>query len=189
LARLSIILIGAKPLSLGEFSKQEYKKFKLGAFFRFRAPIGQYDKTKFINLGANRWAFKFGVGGSYTFWKKLTLEAHLNSWLFTKNNKFFNGNTIKQKPLLSVQLHATYVFKPGIWLAVSGGTSGLGETIVNGVEQDDLQRNSRYGAAFAYRINKSHALKIAFTSGVSTRYGADFNTILLSYQFMWFDKT
>ena len=188
LVRLSVILIGAKPLSLGEFSKHEYKKFKLGAFFRFRAPIGQYDKTKFINLGANRWAFKFGVGGSYAFWKKLILEGHLNFWVFTENSEFFNGNTIKQKPLLSAQLHATFVFKPGVWMAVSAGRSGLGETIVNGIEKDDLQQNSRFGAAFAYRIKKQHALKVAFTSGVSTRYGANFTTVLLAYQFMWFDK-
>jgi len=188
LARLSIILIGEKPLSLGEFSKQEYKKFKPGAFFRFRAPIGQYDKTKFINLGANRWAFKLGVGGSYAFWKKLILEGHLNSWFFTENSDFFNGNTIRQKPLLSAQLHATFVLKPGVWVAVSAGRSGLGETIVNGIEKDDLQQNSRFGASFAYRIKKQHALKVAFTSGVSTRYGANFTTILLAYQFMWFDK-
>ena len=188
LVRLSVILIGAKPLSLGEFSKHEYKKFKLGAFFRFRAPIGQYDKTKFINLGANRWAFKFGVGGSYAFWKKLILEGHLNFWVFTENSEFFNGNTIKQKPLLSAQLHATFVFKPGIWVAVSAGRSGLGETIVNGIEKDDLQQNSRFGAAFAYRLNKQNALKFGFSSGVSTRYGANFTTVVLAYQFMWFDK-
>ena len=189
LVRLSIVLIGAKPLSLSEFPKQEYKKFKLGVFFRFRAPIGQYDKTKFINLGANRWAFKLGLGGSYTFWKKLILEVHLNSWYFTKNNEFFNGNTIEQKPLVSAQLHATYVLKPGVWLAVSAGRSGMGETIVNGIEKDDLQQNSRFGAAFAYRIKKHHALKVAFTSGISTRYGANFTTVLLAYQFMWFDKS
>jgi hypothetical protein len=189
LIRLSMILTGAKPLGLSEFNKHPPKKFKLGAAMRLRLPLGQYDPTRFVNLGANRWGFKLGIATSYTFIKRLVLEAHFNSWFFTENKEFFNGNTIKQKPLISSQLHLTYIFKPGIWLAVSGGTSGLGETIVNGVEQDDLQKNSRFGAAFAYRINKNHALKIAFTSGISTRYGSDFNTFLLAYQFMWFDKT
>ena len=128
------------------------------------------------------------LAASYTVKKKLTFEGHLISWFFTENKEFYNGNTLYQKPLVSAHLHISYVFKPGVWLAVSAGTSGLGETVMNGIEKDDLQRNSRYGAAFAYRIHKNHALKIAFTSGVSTRYGADFNTILLAYQFMWFDK-
>jgi len=188
LLRFSMVIVGAKPMGVSEFMKHEQKKFKLGATVRLRLPLGQYDPTKFINLGANRWAVKLGVAGSYTIRKKLVLEGHLNSWFFTENKEFFNGNTIKQKPLISAQMHVTYIFKPGIWIAVSAGTSGMGETIVNGVEKNDLQKNSRFGAAFAYRLNKNNALKMAFTSGVSTRYGADFNTILLAYQFMWFDK-
>ena len=189
LLRLSMILIGAKPMGVSEFMKHEQKKFKLGATFRLRLPLGQYDPAKFINLGANRWGIKIGIAGSYTIRKKVVLEGHINSWFFTENKEFFNGNTIKQKPLVSAQMHVTYIFKPGVWIAVSGGTSGMGETIVNGIEKNDLQKNTRFGAAFAYRLNKNHALKIAFTSGVSTRYGADFNTVLVAYQFMWFDKT
>lgn len=188
LIRISMILIGAKPLKPAEYFKHEPKKFKLGLSLRIRAPLGQYDPVKFINIGANRWAFKTALAASYTIKKKLTFEGHLIVWAFTENKSFYNGNTIAQKPLMAAHLHISYVFKPGIWLAVSLGTSGLGETKVNGVEQDDLQRNSRYGAAFAYRINKSNALKIAFTSGVSTRYGANFTTLLVAYQFMWFDK-
>jgi len=188
LFRLSMVLVGGKAMGVNDFMIQQPKKFKLGVSFRFRPPIGQYDNTKLINLGANRWAFKTAVAASYTIKKKLTFEGHLLSWFFTENKEFFNGNTISQKPLVAAQFHISYVFKPGIWLAVSGGTSGLGETIVNGIEQDDLQNNSRYGAAFAYRLSKSHALKIAYTSGVSTRYGSDFNTFLVAYQFMWFDK-
>jgi hypothetical protein len=186
--RFSIVLIGAKPLSPAEFIKQEQKKFKLGASVRVRLPLGEYNNTKFINLGANRLGVRLGVAGSYSIRKKLILEVHLNSWFFTENKEFFNGNSIKQKPLLSAQLHATYIFKPGVWIAGSVGRSGMGETIVNGVEKDDLQQNSRFGAAFAYRLSEQNALKIAFTSGVSTRYGANFTTFLVAYQFMWFDN-
>jgi len=188
LFRLSIILVGGKAMGLNEYFKSEPKKFKLGLSFRVRAPLGQYDPTIFINLGANRWAFKGVIAASYTIKKKLTFEGHLVSWFFTENKTFFNGNTLYQKPVLGAQLHISYVFKPGIWLAVSAGATGLGKTVVNGVEQDNLQRNSRFGVAFAYRLSRQHALKIAFTSGVSTRYGANFTTLLIAYQFMWFDK-
>lgn len=187
--RLSMILIGAEPLELSEFMKQESKKFKLGALLRTRIPLGQYNPEKLINLGTNRYAFKVGLAGSYTFKKKIVWEVHLNSWYFTKNNFFFGGNTIKQKPLLSLQSHVTYEFKPGTWLAFSIGGSTLGETIINGTERDDLQKNSRIGLAFAYRLTQKSSLKIAATTGVTTRYSADYTTFLLAYQFMWFDKT
>ena len=64
----------------------------------------------------------------------------------------------------------------------------MGETVVNEVEKEDLQNSSRFGAAFAYRLSKHNALKIAITSGLSTRYGADFTSVILAYQFIWFDN-
>ena len=188
LVRYSLVLVGGKPLNIKEFFAYEQKKFKLGVFARARLPIGNYDPTKLLNLGANRWSLKLGIGASYTFFKRLVVEGHANSWFFSENTEFFNGNSIKQKPLLSFQLHTTYVFKPGVWLAVSVGRSALGETVLNGVEKNDLQNNSRYGAAFAFKLNKKNALKFGITSGITTRYGANFTSILVAYQFMWFDK-
>ena len=188
LIRLSMVLIGSEPVSITDFFKQEQKKFNLGAFVRIRPPLGQYDPSKLINLGANRWATKIGLAGSYSFGRKLILEGHVNSWFFTENKEFFNGNSIQQKPLISAQLHVAYLFTPGIWIAFSAGQSGMGETLVNEVEKNDLQNSSRFGAAFSYKLSKHNALKIAFTSGLSTRYGADFTSVILAYQFIWFDK-
>jgi hypothetical protein len=186
--RLSLVLIGAPAYTPGEFIKHERSKFKLGAVIRIRPPLGKYNETKLLNLGANRWGAKLGLATSYNFTKKLVLEGHINTWIFTANNAFFNGNTIKQAPILSAQLHLTYIIKPGFWFAFSVGKSGYGRTSVNGVEQSQNQNNSRFGLALAYRVAKHHSLKIGYTSGVSTRYGADFNSIILAYQFMWFDK-
>ena len=188
LFRISMILIGNGPLNPMEFSKQEQKKFNLGASFRLTAPLGQYDPAKLINLGTNRWAFKFTLAGSYTLGKRVVLEGHLNSIFFTENSSFFNGNTLKQKPMLAAQFHATYVFKPGIWFAASIGQGFLGETVLNGTEQDNLQNTSRYGLVFAYRLKQHSALKLGFTSGITARYGADFTSLVLAYQYIWFDK-
>jgi len=188
LLRLSINLIGSKAMGLEEYFNHEQKRFNLGAFIRIRPPVGQYDPTKLINLGANRWATKVGLAGSYSFGRRVILEGHLNSWFFTENTSFFNGNSLKQNPLLSTQIHAAYIFKPGIWLAISLGRSFLGETILNGVEKNNMQNASRFGAVFAFKLNKQNALKLAITSGISTRYGADFTSLLIAYQLMWFDK-
>ena len=53
--RVSMILIGDKALSLKDFAKREKKKYKLGTAFKIKAPLGRYDESKLINLGANRW--------------------------------------------------------------------------------------------------------------------------------------
>ncbi len=187
LFRMSMLLIGVKPLKPEAYFKHMQKRFKLGVVFRFRAPLGSYNSNQLLNIGSNRWSFKTGIAGSYTF-KRIVLEGHINSWFFTTNDDYFKGNINKQKTLFGVQLHATYAFKPGIWLALSVGKTFGGETELNGIEQDITQNNSRFGAAFAYRLNKNNGLKIAYTNGFITRNGADFNTLLVAYQFMWFDK-
>jgi hypothetical protein len=37
-------------------------------------------------------------------------------------------------------------------------------------------------------LNNKNSLKAAYTNGLFTASGADFNTYLLAYQFLWFDK-
>lgn len=187
LLRLSIILIGGKPLVASQFFKEKQKNFKLGVAFRIKVPLGQYNPEDLINLGGNRWAIKTNIAGSYTIKEKLVFEGRLSSWFFQDNNDFFGGQKTQQKPLFGAQFHTTYIFKPGIWLAASiGGVKG-GETSVNG-EKAPSQKNNRYGLAFAYRLSKRSSLKAAYTNGFVTRVGSDFNTVLLAYQFIWFDK-
>ena len=187
LVRISMILIGVDPLKPQEFFKKEQKKFKLGVALRAKVPLGQYEPEKLINLGGNRWAVKAAIAGSYTIKNKLVLESHVSGWFFQENDNFYGGNVSKQSPLWGLQFHATYIFKPGIWLAASlGGVRG-GNTEVNGVEESRL-KNNRYGLAFAYRLNNKNSLKAAYTNGLFTASGADFNTYLIAYQFLWFDK-
>jgi len=186
--RISMVLIGDKALDLKDFAKREKTKFKLGTAFKIKAPLGSYDETKLINLGANRWGFQFKAAGSYALTKKIILELHIDSWFFTKNTSFFNGNTLKQKPLLSTQLHLAYVFGPKFWASVSVGQVAWGETSLNGVAQENNQENSKYSLTTSYKIGNQSSLKASITNGLYTGRGADFTTALIGYSFVWFDK-
>ncbi len=186
--RFSMILVGDKALSLQEFAKREKKKFKFGTALKIKLPLGRYDDSKLINLGSNRWGFQLKAAASYWVSKKLILEYHIDSWFFTENTSFFNVNTLKQKPLLSTQLHVAYLFSQKFWSSASFGQVAWGETSINGIEQDNNQVNSRYGFTASYRLSNLGLLKIAVTNGLYTASGVDFTTFLLSYSFLWFDK-
>jgi hypothetical protein len=186
--RISMILLGVTPLKPQDYFTQKKKKFRLGVNFRVRVPVGAYDSDYALNVGTNRWTFQSGIGGSYTLKNRFIFEAHLNSWLFTKNNDFYHGNYTQQRPLFGLQLHAAYIFKPGVWLALSAGKTTGGKLEINDVLQEIAQKNSRVGAAFAYKLNKYTGLKLAYTNGFSTRTGADFNSIILGFSYVWFDK-
>lgn len=185
--RISLMLVGGPALSPAEYATHTPKKFKLGVQFRVRAPLGQYDPDKLINLGLNRWSFKVGLGASYQI-QKFNLEASVATWIFTANQNFYGGNKLEQHPLATAQIHGTYVFKRGLWLAASFGGSTYGEISLNDESYKNRQGNTRFGLAFAFPIVKGNGIKIAFTSGVSARYGANFDSIILAYQKMWFSK-
>ena len=59
--RISILLIGARPVEVKEFAKKT-PGFVLGTSLMVYAPTGQYYSDKVINLGTNRWSFKPEIG-------------------------------------------------------------------------------------------------------------------------------
>jgi hypothetical protein len=70
--RVSVNLFGAPALSAKEFAN--YKQdLIVGVSLQVSAPLGQYDDTKLLNLGNNRWSFRPELGISKA-WGPWTLE-------------------------------------------------------------------------------------------------------------------
>ena len=76
----------------------------IGARLQVVVPTGEYDNTKAINLGGNRWSFVPEIGLSTPF-GKWSLEAAIGAWLFTDNDDFVNGRQLSQDPLWVGTLH------------------------------------------------------------------------------------
>jgi hypothetical protein len=81
-----------------------------------------------------------------------------------------------------------YGFKPGMWLAVNCGFATGGETRIDGSSAATLQRNSRVGATFSFPLAQANSLKLVWTSGLTTRVGADFDSLSPVYQYTWAAK-
>jgi Putative MetA-pathway of phenol degradation len=62
-ARFSVNLMGGPAMPSEKFAKWK-QKILLGASLKVVAPTGQYDPTKLVNWGINRWAFKPEFGYS-----------------------------------------------------------------------------------------------------------------------------
>ncbi len=185
--KLSVNLLGTKAMSREEFVKAP-KKTILGVSLTVQAPTGQYDPTKLINLGTNRWSFKPEVGVSVPV-GRWYLDAYLGAWFFTNNDQFYTGNsTRRQDPMTVLQGHASYVFKSRAWLAIDATWYGGGASTVDSNPPSARQSNSRFGATFAAPLVKGHSLKFAASTGATTRTGTDFDTLLVTWQFMFFDR-
>jgi len=181
--RMSVNFIGAPALPLSGF--KEYKQdLVVGASLQVYLPTGQYDPEKLVNLGTHRVTFKPELGVSKTF-GRLMLEFTGGVAFYTTNHDFYMGKTRSQAPIGSLQGHVNYNFKHGIWAAVDGTYYWGGHTTLDGIEGNDLQKNTRLGLTFALPLNIRHSLKFAFSTGVSTRTGSDFNSIGVFWQYRW----
>ena len=90
--RFSVNLKGAPAMSLGEYGKWQQKTL-LGFSLKVVAPTGQYDPTKLINWGANRWAFRPELGLSRR-WGHWVLDAYAGVWFYTTNPEYFSHNAL-----------------------------------------------------------------------------------------------
>jgi hypothetical protein len=77
-------------MNLAEYRKWRQKTI-VGISLRLVPHSGQYDPTKLINFGANRWAFKPELGYSHR-WEHCMLDAYGGAWLYTTNPEFFSHN-------------------------------------------------------------------------------------------------
>jgi len=184
-ARVSFNLFGAPALSLEEFST--YKPDTIvGVSLQVTIPTGQYDSSKLVNIGTHRWALKPGIGISKSI-SKYTFEFSADAEFYTSNDDFYGGIKRTQDPVYSTQLHVLYTFRRAMWLAISSTYYWGGEIYNDGIGADNKLGNTRIGATLALPIMKHHSIKIFANSGIDTRYGTDFDSIGIAWQYSWFD--
>ena len=181
--RLSINLYGAPALTLKEFAAWE-QDLIIGASLQVSPPWSQYDSSRIVNIGTNRWSFKpeIGISKAVGPW---TLEFQAAATFFTDNDDFFGGKTRSQDPLYSLQGHLIYGFRSGIWVSVDGTYFAGGRTTVDGVLNNDLQQNWRVGATLALPVDRSNSIKFYASSGVSARTGNNYDLIGVAWQYRW----
>jgi len=183
--RLAVNLLGGQAMTPREFAARP-PRTTLGASLTLVPPFGEYYADKLINLGANRWATKAELGLSQPVGKWF-LDVYGGVWYFTKNDDFYGGVEREQAPVVALQLHVAYSFRPGLWMAFDTTGYRGGRSTVDGVEKDDLQANSRAGLTLAVPVNRAQSVKLAWSTGATTRLGTDFDTYSIAWQVRWTD--
>jgi hypothetical protein len=181
--RISTGLIGSPAMDLVAFRSYRQDTI-LGASLTVTLPTGQYDSSRVVNIGSNRWSFRPELGVSKAL-GRLTLELAAGPILFTDNVDFLNGHVRSQAPILSGQAHAIYDFGGGIWAAVAAQYFTGGSTAIDGQGNDDLQANWRLGATLALPLNARLSLKLAASTGVSARTGNNYDLVGAFLQYRW----
>lgn len=181
--RLSVNIVGAPPLPLKDF-KNHTQDLVVGISLQTTVPTGQYDSSKLVNIGTNRWSFKSEIGASKTV-KNWIFELAASTTFYGDNNNFFGGKTREQDILYSLQGHSIYSFSKGIWLAVDATYYQGGRSTVDNLINNDLQENWRLGGTLSFPITKLYSAKLYASSGVAARTGNNYDLVGIGIQYRW----
>jgi hypothetical protein len=175
--------------------RQWHQTTLIGISLKVVAPTGQYDPTKLINFGTNRWSFKPELGLSKR-WRNWVLDTYGGAWLYTTNSEYYSRNAVypgvrsqSQEPIGSFEGHLSYDVKPRLWASLDGTFWFGGQTTVNGVTNSaTLQRNSRIGGTLSYPVGQHQAFKVAFSRGDYIHFGGNYNNVSLAWQYSWLGR-
>lgn len=185
--RFAVNLMGGPATSPAEFSAW-HERFLLGASLTAVAPSGQYDPSRIMNNGANRWAFKPEIGLSKR-WGHWVLDWYAGAWFFTSNQAYFPGSSVRtQQPVGCGEAHLTYYLKPRLWTSLDGNFWAGGRTTVNMLKNLDDQRNSRAGLTVSVPLTRHQSLKFSYARGAYVRIGGDYRTLSAGWQYSWLGK-
>jgi hypothetical protein len=192
--RFSVNLYGGPAMDGRQYMKWRQKTL-VGVSLRVYAPTGQYDSTKLINLGTDRWAFKPELGYSRRFghW---VVDAYGGVSFYTTVAKFFSQNQFNpgitsktQAPIAAFEGHLSYDVKPRLWVSFDGNFWRGGTATLNGVENPTTeQRNSRIGGTVSVPMTKHQALKCTYNNGAYIKYGGNFQNISVGWQYSWYGR-
>ncbi|MEH6452321.1 MAG: transporter [Psychromonas sp.] len=186
--RFAINLLGSPPLEGEDYRAYRASKRDntvIGVGMVVRLPNGNYEESRLLNLGGNRFVFRPQVGISHLS-GNWTTELTTEVALYGDNDNFFNGNTLEQDPFFIVHGHLIYTFRPGLWLSLSAGYDIGAESSINGVKKDDKKQNAGWRISAAYPISRNVGVNFFYTKTQSKEVtGTDIDNFVVNFSYMW----
>ena len=192
--RVSVNLNGGPAMEAPQFMKWKQKTL-LGVSLRVIAPTGQYDPDLLINWGTNRWSFKPEFGYSQRFHKSWVLDAYAGVWFFTTNPHFFSlpppPPPQSESPIGAFEGHLSRDFghNPFLWASLDGNFWDGGTATTGGITTPGTRQTaSRLGVTGSFPLGKSQSIKASYSTGAYVRFGGDYRTVSVAWQYYWFGK-
>jgi hypothetical protein len=192
--RVSVNLKGGPAMSVDQYSSWKQKTI-IAVSIRVVAPTGQYDSTKLINWGNNRWGFKPELGFSRRSGHWI-IDAYGGAWLYTANPEFFSRNQYNrtvsaqtQDPVGAFEGHLSYDVRLRLWASFDGNFWFGGKTSLNNIENPATElRSSRIGGTVSIPVSKHQSIKLSYSNGAYIKYGGNFQNVSVAWQYSWLGR-
>ena len=172
-------------------SPEEFEKYKpttvIGVSLNVTAPTGQYRADKVLNLGSDRWSFRPEIGLSHPFGpeRKWTFDAYANSYFYTDNTSYRSGEILRQGPLPAFEGHISYTFGERVVASLDARYSFRGDTSLDGVGQNDSQKNFVVGSEAIVTLNAKNQMTFIFEKAAVHVNGPAVTGVAVRYDYYW----
>jgi hypothetical protein len=187
-ARLAVNVVGAPPLegkAYASYRASRDVETLVGVALSLHLPTGEYMKDRLINLGSNRFVIRPQVGVVHNR-GNWSMELTGAAWLYTDNDSFFNGNRLETEPLLTLQGHLTYNFRPGLWASAGVGYGHGARSTLNGDEKDDRKQIVGWTLSAGYPLARDLGISVGYVGRRRrSTNGADTDTLTLAVSHFW----
>jgi hypothetical protein len=183
---VAMLLKGGPALGVEQF--QNYKPTTtLGVSLTTTAPTGAYDPEKILNLGADRWSFKPEIALSHPFGpeQKWQVDGYANVYFYTDNTSYHGTELLRQQALSGFEGHLSYAFTDSIWVALDTRNSFRASTFVDGVSQDNPQRNFIAGSEVNVALNSRSSLVFEVAKAFVHVNGPSLFGLSVKYDYTW----
>ncbi len=189
-SRVSVNLKGGPAMPAQAFRKWRQKTL-LGVSLKVVAPTGQYDPTKLVNWGTNRWAFKPEFGYSRR-WNNWFLDSYAGVWFYTLNPRSFSPPAPKpqtEQPIGAFEGHLSYNLKPRLWCSLDGNFWFGGVTSLSGIANPATrQTGSRIGITASIPLGTHQSVKVSYNNGAYIRFGGNYQSVAVAWQYSWLGR-
>ena len=166
--------------------------FSLDLLVDLGLPIGEYDSSRLLNLGQNRWYGRVGMPviwqlGDWVPGRRTTLELLPAVWMFGDNTDYFGGQTLKTDPLFQLDAHLTRDFTQNIWGALDATWYNGGQATINGGQPGQKLNNVGLGLTLGYTISDNINLTLGYMATVNDSAPGDMqmDKFMMSLVFGW----
>lgn len=135
-------------------------------------PTGDYDNSKSLNLGENRWKLALQAGLNTKLTNKIHFDLATDITTYGNNSEYGAANaTRKQDRSYQATTHLRYIFSPAFQVSIGLSSVWGGETEVNGVKKGDALHTNKYILGAAYFLRPTTHLTAIYSRDLSVKNG------------------
>jgi hypothetical protein len=183
---IAALLVGGPALSVADFENY-HATTSCGVSLTITGPTGKYDPNRVLNLGSDRWSFKPQLGVSHPFGpdQKWVADGYLYMYFFSDNTEYHGRQILRQEPLPGFEGHISYNITPDLWVSLDANYAFRGNTVVDGVDQNDAQKSLTVGTEANWTINSRNALAFVFAKAAVHDNAPAYTGVALKYFYSW----